>query len=75
MGYLAQEASIFRTMTVENNLMAILETMKLSRAERKARAEELLAKFGLSHVAKQKAITLKMIRLNLLLIIIMGYTL
>ena len=58
LGYLAQEASIFRTMTVENNLLAILETMKLSRAQRKARAAELLAKFGLSHVAKQKAITL-----------------
>lgn len=58
LGYLAQEASIFRTMTVENNLLAILETMKLNRAQRKARAEELLAKFGLTHVAKQKAITL-----------------
>lgn len=58
LGYLAQEASIFRTMTVENNLLAILETMKLTRAQRKARAAELLEKFGLSHVAKQKAITL-----------------
>lgn len=58
LGYLAQEASIFRTMTVEKNLLAILETMKLNHAQRKARAEELLAKFGLTHVAKQKAITL-----------------
>ena len=58
LGYLAQEPSTFQTMTVENNLMAILETMDLSRAQRKSRATELLAKFGLSHVAKQKALTL-----------------
>ncbi|MBO7298251.1 MAG: LPS export ABC transporter ATP-binding protein [Kiritimatiellae bacterium] len=57
-GYLPQEASIFRTMTVENNQLEILETMKITRAQRKARAAELLEKFGLSHVAKQKAITL-----------------
>ena len=58
LGYLAQEPSTFQTMTVENNLMAILETMDLSRAQSKSRATELLAKFGLSHVAKQKALTL-----------------
>jgi len=57
-GYLSQEPSIFRKLTVEENLLAILETMKLKRSERKRRLEELLTEFGISHLAKQKAYTL-----------------
>ena len=58
LGYLAQEASIFRKLSVWNNVMAILETLKMSRKERKARCEELLATFDLMKVAKQPAYTL-----------------
>jgi lipopolysaccharide export system ATP-binding protein len=58
MGYLPQEESIFRKLTVEQNIMAILETLSISKAERKSRCEELLAQFGIEHVAKQLAITL-----------------
>ena len=58
LGYLAQEASIFRKLSVWNNVMAILETLKLSRKDRKARCEELLSTFDLMKVAKQPAYTL-----------------
>ena len=58
LGYLAQEASIFRKLTVEENVLAILETLPLTRAERIGRAEELLASLGLIKVAKQRAYTL-----------------
>jgi lipopolysaccharide export system ATP-binding protein len=58
MGYLPQEESIFRKLTVENNIMAILETTPMNRAERKARCEELLEQFGIAHVRKQLALTL-----------------
>jgi lipopolysaccharide export system ATP-binding protein len=58
MGYLPQEESIFRKLTVEENIMAILETLSLTKTERKNRCEELLAQFGIEHVAKQLAITL-----------------
>jgi len=51
-GYLPQEASIFRKLTVEDNLMAILETTKLSAAERKDKAEKLLEEFNIIHVRK-----------------------
>jgi lipopolysaccharide export system ATP-binding protein len=57
-GYLAQEPSIFRTLTVEENVLAILETLPLSKLQRKHRAEELLSSLGLSKVAKQRAYTL-----------------
>ena len=57
-GYLAQEASIFRKLSVWNNVMAILETLKMSSKDRKARCEELLATFDLMKVAKQPAYTL-----------------
>ncbi len=57
-GYLAQEASVFRKLSVWNNVMAILETLPMSRRERKARAEELLTPFDLMKVAKQPAYTL-----------------
>jgi len=58
LGYLAQEASTFRKLSVWNNVMAILETLPMSGKARKARAEELLAPFDLMKVAKQPAYTL-----------------
>ena len=58
LGYLAQEPSIFRKLSVWNNVMAILETLPLSGKERRARAEELLAPFDLMKVARQPAYTL-----------------
>jgi lipopolysaccharide export system ATP-binding protein len=58
MGYLPQEESIFRKMTVEQNIMAILEMQPLNRKQRKHRCEELLNQFGIEHVAKQIALTL-----------------
>jgi lipopolysaccharide export system ATP-binding protein len=57
-GYLAQEPSIFRKLTVEQNILAILETMPLKRAERKARLERLLDELGLRHLRKSKAYSL-----------------
>ncbi len=59
MGYLSQEPSIFQRLTVEENLMAILQTVKgMSRRERRDRATELLNQFGLSVVRRQEARTL-----------------
>ena len=58
MGYLPQEESVFRKLTVEQNIMAILETTNLSKSERKARCEELLHQFGIEHIAKNTALTL-----------------
>ncbi|MGE5172965.1 MAG: LPS export ABC transporter ATP-binding protein [Betaproteobacteria bacterium] len=57
-GYLPQEPSIFRKMTVAQNLMAILETMNLSSAERKERRDNLLEELGISHLADNMAYTL-----------------
>ncbi len=57
MGYLSQEPSVFQRLTCEQNLLAILETLKLSRADRKRRAAELLEQFGLSHKANDLART------------------
>ena len=57
-GYLAQEPSIFRKLSVWDNVMAILETLPMSGKARKARAEELLSPFDLMKVAKQPAYTL-----------------
>lgn len=54
LGYLPQEASIFRKMTAEQNILAVLETMKLSRAERFARLDELLEEFGVTHVRRTR---------------------
>src|SRR5215203_4481171 len=56
--YLPQEPSIFRGLTVEQNILAILETMKLSRAERQHRLVELLAELNLTPLAKSPAHTL-----------------
>lgn len=58
LGYLAQEPSIFRKLSVWDNVMAILETLPLSAKERKARAKELLEPFDLMKVADQPAYTL-----------------
>jgi len=57
-GYLAQEPSVFRKLTVEQNLMAILEMLPLNRRERKEKLESLLTEFSITHLAKQKAHTL-----------------
>ncbi|MCU0914186.1 MAG: LPS export ABC transporter ATP-binding protein [Planctomycetes bacterium] len=51
-GYLSQEPSIFQRLSVRDNLMAILETMSLTRSERKRKAEALIEQFGLTDVAK-----------------------
>jgi lipopolysaccharide export system ATP-binding protein len=57
-GYLAQEPSIFRKLTVEQNIMAILETLPLSRTQRRHRLDELLNELGITHLARQRAFTL-----------------
>lgn len=54
LGYLPQEPSIFRKMSAEQNILAILETMKLARADRFARLEELLEEFGIAHVRRTR---------------------
>ncbi len=58
MGYLSQEPSIFRSLTVEENILAILETLPLSSADRRERLEFLLDELKISHLARQKAYTL-----------------
>jgi lipopolysaccharide export system ATP-binding protein len=58
MGYLAQEPSIFRKLTVRENILAILETLDISGDERRKRLKELLDELELSHLANQKAMTL-----------------
>jgi lipopolysaccharide export system ATP-binding protein len=55
MGYLAQEPSVFRSLTVEENILCILETLPLSKTERKSQLEELLKDLHLEHLAKKKA--------------------
>jgi lipopolysaccharide export system ATP-binding protein len=57
-GYLPQESSVFRKMTVADNLMSILETTSLSRSQRRKRQSELLDDLGIARVADQKAYTL-----------------
>ncbi len=53
--YLPQEPSVFRKLTVEENIMAILETLDISRQERRSRLQELLSELKISHLAKNKA--------------------
>ena len=53
-GYLPQEASVFRKLSIEDNIMAILEMTKLSKAEQKAKLEELIEEFSLGHVRKNR---------------------
>jgi len=55
MGYLAQEPSVFRSLTVEQNLLCILENLPLTKGERAARLEELLAELHLEPLAKKRA--------------------
>jgi lipopolysaccharide export system ATP-binding protein len=57
-GYLTQETSIFRKMTVEENVMAVLETTVLTREQQRARLELLLDELSVSHLAKNYAYTL-----------------
>jgi lipopolysaccharide export system ATP-binding protein len=57
-GYLPQEPSVFRKLTVEKNLLAILETLPLSKEERMDRLEKLLNELGLSSIRNQKAYSL-----------------
>ena len=57
-GYLAQEPSVFRTLTVEENIMAVLEMTKLSKAARKEKTESLLEEFSLTHVRKSLGVVL-----------------
>ena len=57
-GYLAQEPSIFRKLTVEQNILAILESLHLSRSIRRQRLDRLLNELGITHLARQKAYTL-----------------
>ena len=57
-GYLSQEPSIFRKLTVEDNILAILETLDLPRHERARRLEQLLNELGIAHLRKSKALTL-----------------
>ncbi len=58
MGYLSQEPSVFRRLSVRDNLLAILETMALSRSRRHEKAQQLMEQFGLTKVADNEAQTL-----------------
>jgi lipopolysaccharide export system ATP-binding protein len=58
MGYLSQDPSIFRKLTVEENIMAILEMLPIERIERLKRLEELLKELNIAHLRKNKAYTL-----------------
>ena len=57
MGYLPQEESIFRKLTVEENIMAVMETLKIPRKEKVARCNELLERFGITHIRNNIALT------------------
>jgi len=57
-GYLPQEASVFRKMTVEDNIMAILQFRNMTNKQRRARLEELLGELDIAHLRKNKAYTL-----------------
>ena len=58
MGYLPQEESIFRKLTVRENILAVMETQNFTRKERKEQSEALMEKFGIHHVADNLALTL-----------------
>ncbi|MDF1861676.1 MAG: LPS export ABC transporter ATP-binding protein [Verrucomicrobiales bacterium] len=57
MGYLPQEESIFRKLTVEQNIMAVMETLKIPRKEKVERCHELLERFSITHIRKNVALT------------------
>jgi lipopolysaccharide export system ATP-binding protein len=56
--YLPQEPSVFRKLTVEENLLSVFETMSLPLAERERRTQQLLEEFGITHIARNRAYTL-----------------
>src|SRR6478735_4507395 len=58
LGYLAQEASVFRSLTVEENVLAVLEMTDLPKKEQKEKMEQLLEEFSLTHVRKNKGMVL-----------------
>ncbi|MFZ5554885.1 MAG: LPS export ABC transporter ATP-binding protein [Bacteroidota bacterium] len=58
LGYLPQEVSVFRTLSVEDNIMAVLEMKKMTKEQRRERLEELLNEFSLQHVRKNQGIKL-----------------
>tara|TARA_R110002096_G_scaffold403766_4_gene601392 strand:+ start:31755 stop:32552 length:798 start_codon:yes stop_codon:yes gene_type:complete len=58
MGYLPQEESIFRKLTVRENIMAVMETLDLKRKEKIERTDALMRRFGISHLEKSVALTL-----------------
>ncbi len=58
MGYLPQEESIFRRLSVRDNILAVMETQPFSRQEREAQCQQLMEKFGIDHVADNLALTL-----------------
>ena len=55
-GYLAQEASVFRKLSVEQNILCVLQLTSLSKKEQKEKAESLIEEFGLSHIRKSREI-------------------
>jgi lipopolysaccharide export system ATP-binding protein len=57
-GYLAQEASVFRQLTVEENIMAVLEMTKMTKKERQAKTDSLIEEFSLEHVRNNKGLVL-----------------
>jgi lipopolysaccharide export system ATP-binding protein len=58
MGYLAQESSVFRKLSVQNNLLGVMEMLGMKRRERNRRCEELLEQFGITKLRRAKAISL-----------------
>ncbi|MHC4845050.1 MAG: LPS export ABC transporter ATP-binding protein [Planctomycetota bacterium] len=58
LGYLSQEPSIFRHMSVRENLLAVMEALGMARSERRERTDELIEEFGLEHVQRSTAVTL-----------------
>jgi lipopolysaccharide export system ATP-binding protein len=57
-GYLSQEASVFRQMTVEDNILSVMQFTKLSKSDQRLKLESLLEEFGLQHIRKSKGIQL-----------------
>lgn len=58
MGYLAQESSVFRKLSVQNNLLGVMEMLGMKRSERRKRCGELLEQFGITKLRKSKAMSL-----------------
>lgn len=58
MGYLAQESSVFRKLSVQQNLLGVMELLGMSRADRRARCQKLLEQFQISHLKRSQAATL-----------------